>query len=331
MKRVCIVGYGAVGPIHASAVSKTENAEVYAVCDVECDKRKRCREHYDVVEYDDYDKMLLDKHIDYVHICTPHFLHFDMITKALLAGKQVVCEKPVAISESEFSQLLKTEGAERVCVVFQNRFNACVQALKKLIDEESLGKVRTVKGNVTWCRTMDYYNQETWRGKKDTAAGGVLINQAVHTLDLFSYLVGQVQSVQAHKCNFSLPELDVEDTVIAQLCFESGVRGIFFATNAYGSNSAPEFEVVFDKGTVQYHDAKLYLNGNIIEEDLKATQGKSYWGSGHEILLKNLYDTNCSFTPYDAENTMYTMFAIYQSTECDGKEIVVKTNKRVHD
>ena len=83
MKRVCIVGYGAIGPIHAKALEKAEQAEIYAICDIDGSRRRRCTEKYSTVEYEDFDTMLQDEDIDSVHICTPHYLHFEMVKKAL--------------------------------------------------------------------------------------------------------------------------------------------------------------------------------------------------------------------------------------------------------
>ena len=112
MKNVCIVGYGSIGPVHANALKNADQARFYAVCDVDAEKRKVCRETYGVKEYDDFDKMLQDEDIDSVHICTPHYLHFEMIKKALAAGKDVVTEKPVTITKEEYAALLELEGAE---------------------------------------------------------------------------------------------------------------------------------------------------------------------------------------------------------------------------
>ena len=121
MKKVCIVGYGAIGPVHAKALEHVEHAKLYAVCDIDAGKRALCKEKYDVLEYDDFDIMLQNKDIDTVHICTPHYLHFEMIKKALAAGKDVVVEKPVTMTKEEFEALQELEGVDRVCVVLQNR------------------------------------------------------------------------------------------------------------------------------------------------------------------------------------------------------------------
>jgi len=147
----------------------------------------------------------------------------------------VVVEKPVTITREEFAELQTLEHVERVCIVFQNRLNPCVMKLKELIDNQELGKVKAARAMLTWCRTKAYYGNADWRGKWATEGGGLLINQAVHTLDYFSYLLGDVQSVKADMNNFTLENvIEVEDTLSAVLEFKSGIRGIFFATTGSG-------------------------------------------------------------------------------------------------
>ena len=314
MKNVCIVGYGAIGPVHAKALEMVEQAKLYAVCDIDAGKRALCKEKYDVLEYDDFDIMLQDEDIDSVHICTPHYLHFEMIKKALAADKDVVVEKPVTMTREEFEALQELEGVERVCVVLQNRLNPCVQKLKEIVESRELGTVKAAKGILTWHRDKAYYESGAWRGKWATEGGGLLINQAVHTLDFFCYLIGEVKSVKANMFNYSLSDvIEVEDTFTAYLGFEHDVNGVFFATNAYAENSAPFFEVSFEKGTARYMDKKLWVNGELLEEDTAPSTGKSYWGNSHTTLLKKYYDEHKYFTVADAKGTMETVFAMYES------------------
>ena len=317
MKNICIVGYGSIGPVHARSLEGVENAKLYAICDIIPERANACG----VIAYTDFDQMLKDENIDSVHICTPHYLHFEMIKKALAAGKEVVCEKPVTMTSKEFHQLLELENSNKVCVVLQNRLNPCIEKLKALMPE--LGKINAIKGVLTWHRSMDYYNSEEWRGKWATEGGGLLINQAVHTLDLMTHLGGGVKSVQAHKANFSLKDIEVEDTFTAHLNF-GGFTGVFFATNAYATNSSVQLEIVFDNTIVRYMDSKLYLNGEVVCEDSKSEYGKSYWGSGHHKLFKNFYDHGKYFSPHDIKNTMHTMFAMYESSSAGSKEIDIK-------
>lgn len=314
MKNVCIVGYGAIGPVHANALENVEQARLYAICDIDAEKRKLCAQKYAVKEYDDFDKMLMDENIHSVHICTPHYLHFEMIKKALAAGKDVVTEKPVTMTKEEHAALLQLEGVERVCVVLQNRLNPCIRRLKNMVQSGELGAVEAVKGVLTWHRDESYYKRGSWRGKWATEGGCLLINQAIHTLDFFHYIIGDIVSVKANMFNYSLEKvIEAEDTLVAHLEFKNSVKGIFFATNAYAKNSSPLFEVVFEKGTVRYIDNQLWMNGQLLAEDTVSVIGKSYWGSGHTGLIKRYYDEQKYFSVYDARNTMETVFAMYDS------------------
>ena len=193
-------------------------------------------------------------------------------------------------------------------------FNAsnCIEKLKSILEDGSLGRPLGARGFVTWYRTMEYYEKDIWRGKWTTEGGGVLINQAIHTLDYFSYLLGKVKTVKAHMSNDSLENvIEVEDTVSARLQMESGVIGVFYATNGYMDDFPPMFEILFENGKARYIDGKLWINGEIVEEDRGKAVGKSYWGNGHEKLLRQYYDERKYFGVVDVEDTMEAVFAMY--------------------
>lgn len=317
MKRVCIVGYGAIGPVHAQALGDIENVTLYGICDVDKERAdKGAREHGCKAFYS-FEECLADDKIDSIHICTPHYLHFDMIEKSLKVGKKVVTEKPVTMKEEEFELLLSKYADKPVYPVMQNRTNTCPKTLKHLMEtDESLGKLQSIKGILTWRRDEKYYNSAAWRGTKDYEGGGVLINQAVHTLDLMIYLAGKVNSVDAVMSNKSLKGvIEVEDTVDARLVFENGAIGIFYATNAYGKNSKPQIELEFEHASFRYIDGELYRDKQLLCVDDRKFNGKDYWGSGHGRLLHALYAEQKAYTIEDVKNTMQTMFAIYESAE----------------
>lgn len=322
MKNACIVGYGKIGPNHANAFEKIENAKLYAVCDISEEKIKKCQESFDVIGYTDFDEMLKDENIDSVHICTPHYLHFEMIVKALKAGKSVVSEKPVTMTKEQFEELKRFPDADKVCLIFQNRLNNCVVKLKGIIESGEMGKIIGAKSILTWCRKADYYLSADWRGKWATEGGGALINQAVHSLDLLRYLVGEFESVRANMMNYSLEDvIEVEDTFIGRLGYKNGATGFFIATNSYAVNSPMDIEIVFEKGTARYCNNKLTVNDEVVETDTVATGEKGYWGTSHTKAIKNFYDKGTFFDIKDAENTMYTMFAMYESAKDGGKII----------
>ena len=325
MKNLCIVGFGSIGPVHAKAISGIESVQFYAVCDNNPEKIEKCKKDYDVKSYLDFDEMLSDENIDGIHICTPHYLHFEMIKKALEKGKSVVCEKPVTMTKAEYEELLKHPGVDKVCVVLQNRFNPCSLRFKELAESGELGKLKTARAVVTWIRNADYYKSESWRGKWATEGGGVMINQAVHTLDYFNYILGGVKSVKAQMSNFTLEDvIEVEDTASASFVLKDGQRAVMFATNAYGVNKMPEFEAVFEKGIVKYENSTLYIDGKPIENDKTISGEKSYWGIGHPALFGSFYEGNEYFSPLDIKNTMHTLFAMYESAKNGGKEIEIE-------
>ena len=115
----------------------------------------------------------------------------------------------------------------------------------------------------------------------------------------------------------------MEDTLSAFLRLENGGRGVFFASNAYGVNASPMFEVVFEKGALRYESRKLFKDGVLVEEDEQPTMGKGYWGKGHAGLIKDFYDRGIFFSPQDVKHTMDCVFAMYDSARLGGKELAL--------
>ncbi len=313
---VCVVGYGAIGPLHAQAISQIEGVTLYGICDTDKERADRGAGQYHCRAFYDFDACLAEKEIDSIHICTPHYLHYEMIEKCVAADKMVVVEKPVVMKKEELAAVQKYCGS-KVFPVLQNRINRCVVEMKKIIDTDSgIGKLRAVKGIVTWDRDHNYYNSASWRGTKVFEGGGVLINQALHTLDLMLYLGGKVETVDASSANHSLKEvIEVEDTMEAFMRYENGAKGIFYATNAYGDNSSVQLEMRFENTFLRYIDGKLYRDAEFVCEDDNSFLGKSYWGAGHAKLLYDIYVKQEPIWLEDVMDTMRTMFAIYESAD----------------
>ena len=331
MKNACIVGYGAIGPVHAEAVSCAEGAALYAVCDNDADKLALCRQKYNVRVYGDYAEALADKDVDVIHICTPHYLHRDMAVQAMQAGKDVVLEKPAAMNTAEFAEIqaAQAETGRKVCLMLQNRTNTGIQTLKELAKDPALGKLIGIEGAMTWHRDAAYYQSGLWRGTWAQEGGGLLINQAVHLIDLFSYLGEGIQTVRA---NISTKYLDgvieVEDTADALLGMPNGVRGCFYATNAYNGNKPFRIELQFENALFRYADNRLYKitdNVEIIACDNMHMPGKRYWGAGHQCVISQFYHSLENGGGYlslkDGLNTMKALFAFYESAKAGGKEI----------
>ncbi len=316
MINVCIVGFGAIGPVHAEALKELDGVKIYGICDIQKDVADSAAIEYGCKAFYDYDECLKNENIDSVHICTPHYLHFEMITKALDAGKRVVSEKPVVMKKEELDILLKKYDTSKIFPIIQNRTNPSVVKLKELISSNDYGALKAVKGIVTWNRDKKYYDSADWRGTLKYEGGGVLINQTVHTLDLMIYLAGGVKSVSSSMSNHSLKGvIEVEDTINSYIEFENGAKGIFFATNAYPVNSGVQLELEFENKSFVYYNGTLFADGELIVTDSEKAVGKIYWGNGHVRTLKDCYINGSKLCIDDIKDTMDAMFAIYKSAK----------------
>lgn len=318
MRNACVVGYGAVGPVHVAALEEIENVQLYAVCDINPQKLNLCREKYGCKVFSDFDEMLLDPQIDAVHICTPHYLHKEMAVKALAAGKAVVLEKPVGVSLAEMDELravFKEQAKKPLCVMLQNRTNACIVKLKEQIACKDVGALKGVIANLNWHRDEAYYKQDAWRGKWQTEGGGLLINQAVHLVDLMLYFGGTVRKYESAIHRWGDIGIEVEDTASAIIQFENGAKGIFHATNCYITDEAFQLELRFEKAHFRYADGLLYelADGDvcILAKDEKVQIGKSYWGCGHQTVIRNFYEGKDYPGIEDAYDAMKLVFEIY--------------------
>lgn len=334
MLHAAIVGYGNIGPTHAAGLKTVEFANLSVICDIQADRAKIGAAEYGCRAVSDYDEVLKDGSVDVVHVCTPHYLHKDMAVKALSAGKHVVLEKPLSMNKAELKELISAQETfgKKVCVMFQNRKNNAVQVLKELTDSKKFGKLLAISGFMTWDRDEAYYAQDEWRGKWATEGGGVLINQSVHLLDLMGYIGGKIEAVKASISTKRLAGVvEVEDTADALLFYENGMRGCFYASNAYATTTPFQLTAEFELGRIRYSDNFLYeiKNGEaprIVAGNDMNTPGKSCWGSGHAQVIDEFYkalenETDDYLALSTGVDTSNLLFSIYESAKDGGKQV----------
>ena len=295
-KNAVILGCGAIGPVHAAAIAESSDARLYGVCDIVPERRAVLAEQYGCKSFSSVEEVLADPEVDTVHICLPHYLHAPMAIRAAEAGKHIVLEKPVALNAAEAAGIVRAveKAGVTCCVILQNRFNPSVEKAKEWIDKGELGRMLGLRCILTWHRTPEYYRSEEWRGKWATEGGGLLINQAVHMLDMLYHLGGQVESVKGTTDTRVLQDvIEVEDTAEATLYYKDGKKGFFYATNGYSGNSPFFVEMHMEKGLLRYTDNRLLLirdgTEEVLASDTAAELGKSYWGKGHAKLVALYY------------------------------------------
>lgn len=296
MKNACVVGYGAIGPVHSEVLSKSGYADLYAICDIIPERADEGAKKYGVKALYSFDDVLADENIEVVHICTPHYLHVQMAIKALEAGKHIVLEKPVGMLLSEIDELeaIYKKTDKKACIMLQNRTNNGMVKMKELIEnDKTLGKMLGLSGFITWSRDDGYYKSEEWRGKWATEGGGLLINQAIHMVDMLNWIGGGIKSLKSSISNKLINTIEVEDTADALFVLNNSVRGVFYASNAHSVNSPFLVEAAFENALLRYADSRLYRiteeNCEVLAYDNRAEIGKKYWGNGHANVINKFY------------------------------------------
>jgi predicted dehydrogenase len=331
--KVAIVGCGAISSNHADALTKDEHVNLVCVCDINKERAAKVADKYKCRYYTDYSRMLKNEEIDVVHICTPHYLHASMSIEAMKSGKHVLTEKPMAISVSDAQSMIRVskETGKRLGVCFQNRYNATSVRIKETIESGEAGKVIGAKGLVTWHRDAAYYTNSGWRGSFKTEGGGVLINQSIHTLDLLQWFLGDIDKIKGSSDTRLLEDaIEVEDTAEATIKLCNGASAIFYATNCYAADSPVEIEILCEKAVLYLKDDLTikYKNGEstYVTDADKATGEKSYWGSGHKLLINDFYTKLINGTKFsiDGEQGITAIKLIHAIYASEKKKQYVK-------
>ena len=282
--KTAVIGLGNMGTVHAEIVKEQGN-NLVAVCDID---EAKLEKYTDAAHYSDYIEMLDNVKPDVVHICTPHYLHAEMIIASLERGVNVLCEKPLCIHEEDIPRILEAEekSSAILAVCHQNRYNAANLFVKDWLADK---KIYSATANVVWSRDKDYYDSGEWRGKWATEGGGVLINQALHTLDLVQWFCGMPTEAVGNVSNNTHPYIEVEDT--AAVLYKGAAEFSFFATTSSAADFPVEITVSTDGGIVSAYPDYAVVNGEMRTFDKDdRVYGKACYGDGHTRLIRDFYE-----------------------------------------
>lgn len=296
MPTAAVIGCGDVSSVHFGALATMEDADLVAVCDTDPGRLSAAEALHGVPGYVDYLDMLAKVRPDVVHVCTPHHLHASIAADCLERGVNVIVEKPLAHTLAEGRRLIEAadQSTAKIAVCFQNRYNATSQAMRRMLDGGGLGRVVGASATVMWHRSGDYYRDRPWRGTWAEGGGGLLMNQAIHTVDLLQWLVGDVAKVEGQASTRALAGvIEVEDTAEFAAEHVNGARSVFYATLANAVNAPVTLDIVTEKATLALRGdlTVTYADGTVevIPERVAESGGRNYWGVSHELLIKDFY------------------------------------------
>ncbi|MBM7542310.1 Gfo/Idh/MocA family protein [Amphibacillus cookii] len=332
--KVGIIGCGNIFPMHAASIVERDDAELVAVCDIKKDRAEAKATQYHCNAYVSIDAMFEKEQLDVIHICLPHHLHAEVAIEAARRGVNILTEKPMAIRYQDAEAMVNTAKQEAVTlgVIFQNRYNPGSQLIKTMLKSGELGRIQAGKLSVTWDRSDAYYQQSDWKGTWDKEGGGVIIDQAIHTMDLMRWFIdSDLKYIDASISNRAHESIEVEDAAEGVIAYQNGVVTAFHAINYYSYDAPVEIELacenglaklIADKATVTLNDGRTFIaDHNPLESFTYDSGVKGYWGVSHVKQINNFYDAlqgnaKLDISGEEALVTQRMINGIYQS----GKE-----------
>lgn len=267
--RLGIIGVGNIGRHHAQYLldGRVRRARLTALCSVVPRELEPFRDRGATL-FTDADELLRSGQTDAVVIATPHYQHVTIGIAALEKGLHIMVEKPIAAHKADGERLVAAAGArpkQVFAAMFQLRIEPRYQKIRQLLQNGELGRLmRLTWINTDWFRTDAYYASSDWRATWKGEGGGVLINQCLHNLDTLQWLFGMPSQVRGFCQLGRHRNIEVEDTVTAQLLWPDGATGTFISTTAEAPGTN-RLEIAGSRGRLVLENDRLVFDRNEVD------------------------------------------------------------------
>lgn len=334
--KYALIGCGRIAVNHVKAVAANK-LEFVAMCDIDDSKfdimlnKAGCGDFPETKRYQDYKVMLQENPgIELIAIATESGSHAKIALDCIEAGKNLIIEKPIAMSISDANLIVERakEKKVKVSACHQNRFNVAVQKTRKALEQGRFGRMSHGAIHVRWNRNKSYYDQAMWRGTW-AEDGGCLMNQCIHGIDLLRWMMDDkpVQVFAQTRQRFH-DYLEAEDVGIAIVSFANGSIGLIEGTtNVYPKNLEETLYLFGESGTVKIggtstNNIDVWDFADETEADIEnkglKEQTSNVYGNGHSLLYADVINSiEKDRKPYvDAEtgrNALEIVLAIYKS------------------
>ncbi len=306
--KIGLLGFGSMGRTHAYAIraipyffSAGASVQIYGVCTSHTDSARRACEQFDLGFYTtNEDDIIYNPEIDAVDICTPNIYHYESAKKAILAGKSVYCEKPLAVTYEQAKELaaLANQMGVTAQVVFNNRFLSAILRAKEIISSGALGRILSFDAKYLHSSATDITKNAGWKQNSDICGGGVLFDLGSHVIDLIYYLCGEFSSVYG-KSQIAYPvrrgmngeewQTNADEAFYIMATLRCKAHGLIEVSKiAVGSNDDLSFEIRGENGSLRFSLMEL----NYLEYYTNDAPNGSYGGMrGYtKIECVNRYD-----------------------------------------
>lgn len=263
---VGIAGYGFIGRVHAFAYKAIpyyyndlpSKVKLVGVCAYSEETRKLAIQQSGFeFATADFMELVKNKDIHIINCCLPNNLHYELVKAAILEGKHVYCDKPLALNVTQAEELtnLAKNSSVKTQIVFQLRFFPAVMRAKQLIDEGFIGKTNFFRFLYLHSSCVRQSSKAySWKAEFEKVGGGVLVDLGSHIIDLAMYLVGNFATVNAYVRNYTSPDKRTDDLAILSVETASGASGVLEASKiATGSNDEVRFEIYGSDGALAFN------------------------------------------------------------------------------
>lgn len=259
MTGIALIGLGMAATPHAkSLLDLADEAPVIGAYSPSAARRQGFAARFAFPLGDDLDALLADPRVGAALILAPPNVHLDLTRRAAAAGKHVLLEKPLEVSTERARALIAAcrDAGVKLGVVLQHRYRPAALRLRALLDEGRFGRLIAASVAAPYWRPQSYYD-EPGRGAKARDGGGVLLTQAIHTLDLFMHLAGVPDEVAAYAATSPVHRMETEDLACAALRFANGALGSVFATTTAFPGFPERIELIFERGSASLVGSRL--------------------------------------------------------------------------
>jgi len=270
-----IIGAGTISDFHVQGWKNIPEVEIGYVVDINTDLAKEKADKWGIKNFSsEYKKVLEDPSVSIVDICLPHQLHHQFTIDALNAGKNVLCEKPIALTLRQANEIRQAEiSSGTLLMIAENWYY--IPAIRKayeLYKSGIIGDAYNFRANLDFPgerKSMDTSSDSRnsgWRGNKDLCGGGVLLDAGIHTLSIGRWFMGEPETVAG---NFGRQvnemESGLEDSFTAMINFKNSTTGLFHFAEPAGYSGSFDFKILGEKGSIEI---------DIFKELVKVNTGK---------------------------------------------------------
>lgn len=309
-----IVGATGFGSNHAQAVAAIDGAEVVAgTARTEASVRSFETEH-DATGYTGYEELLESESLDAISICTPSGTHADIAVAAAEARIHVLAEKPLDVYLERVDRMIDAADRNDVRLggIFQRRFTPERWTARQWVEEGRFGDLVLADTAVKWHRPQQYY-EDHWHGRRDLD-GGVLMQQAIHFVDLLQWLTDGIERVTADTGTLA-HEMECEDVATVSVRFENGAQGTIVATTGVRGGR----ERVELNGTAgSYNSGTFVLEDEVVEPMLEEPPcGTGLEGQIRDFIAAVREGRDPIVSGQDARKAVEVVIAAYTSATLD--------------